>query len=183
VVVDFNGSEVKEGVKSENESTSLKELPPWMIRQGMVLTEEQRGVVKQETKMDGISTSTATQYSDDKKSSISQEDNKNIQDEYIKAYYAALLKQQEELQDASKKEEPNAAAAGDPFSSTSNRQIGVKSKREEDEEDDGTEWEDAPFGGVGNGYKVNDLNVKADKSQPQPQADASDDDDVDWEEG
>ncbi|MED6159485.1 hypothetical protein PIB30_042755 [Stylosanthes scabra] len=106
-------------------------------------------------------------------------------DEYIKAYYAALLKQQEELQDASKNEEPNAAAADDPFSSTSNRQVGVKCKREEAEEDDGTEWEDAPFGGIGNGYKVNDLNVKADKSQPQPQADASgdDDDDVDWEEG
>nr|XP_025621429.1 general transcription factor IIE subunit 1 isoform X2 [Arachis hypogaea] len=184
VVVDFNGSELKGAVKSETESTSLKVLPPWMIRQGMVLTKEQRGEVKQETKMDGTSTSTATQYSDDKKSSILQEDNKNIQDEYIKAYYAALLKQQEEWQDASKNQEPNAPAAEDPSSSTSNRQVGVKSKREEDEEDDGTEWEDAPFGGIGNGYKVNDLNFKSDKDQPQPQADASDDDDdVDWEEG
>ncbi|XP_057735421.1 uncharacterized protein LOC130950842 isoform X1 [Arachis stenosperma] len=191
VVVDFNGSELKGAVKSETESNSLKVLPPWMIRQGMVLTREQRGEVKQETKMDGTSTSTATQYSDDKKSSILQEDNKNIQarriilyDEYIKAYYAALLKQQEEWQDASKNQEPNAPAAEDPSSSTSNRQVGVKSKREEDEEDDGTEWEDAPFGGIGNGYKVNDLNVKSDKDQPQPQADASDDDDdVDWEEG
>ncbi|RYQ92578.1 hypothetical protein Ahy_B09g098805 isoform B [Arachis hypogaea] len=149
VVVDFNGSELKGAVKSETESASLKVLPPWMIRQGMVLTKEQRG-----------------------------------EDEYIKAYYAALLKQQEEWQDASKNQEPNAPAAEDPSSSTSNRQVGVKSKREEDEEDDGTEWEDAPFGGIGNGYKVNDLNVKSDKDQPQPQADASDDDDdVDWEEG
>ena len=80
VVVDFNGTEGKgEGVKSETESTSLKVLPPWMIRSGMVLTKEQRGEMKQETKMDGTSTSTATQYTDDKKSTIEQDDNKNIQ--------------------------------------------------------------------------------------------------------
>ena len=79
MVVDFNGTEGKgEGVKSETDSTSLKVLPPWMITSGMNLTKEQRGEVKQETKMDGTSTSTAAQYTDEKKSTIGHDD-KNIQ--------------------------------------------------------------------------------------------------------
>jgi transcription initiation factor TFIIE subunit alpha len=79
VVVDFNGTEGKgEGVKSETDSTALKVLPPWMITSGMNLTKEQRGEVKQETKMDGASTSTAAQYTDEKKSTIGHDD-KNIQ--------------------------------------------------------------------------------------------------------
>lgn len=61
------------------DSTSLKVLPPWMITSGMNLTKEQRGEVKQETKMDGTSTSAAAQYTDDKKSTIGHDDNKNIQ--------------------------------------------------------------------------------------------------------
>ncbi|XP_057416757.1 transcription initiation factor IIE subunit alpha-like [Lotus japonicus] len=176
VVVDFNGTEVKgEGVKSEAD-TSLKVLPPWMITSGMNLTKEQRGEVKQEMKMDGTSTSTAAQYTDDKKSSIGHDDNKNIQDEYIKAYYAALLKQQEEV--AKNQQSVDTQAADDPSSSTFGRQVGMKSKREED--DDGTEREEAPLGGNGNvGYKV-DLNVEADDV---PADDDDEDDDVDWEEG
>nr|KYP55649.1 hypothetical protein KK1_001871 [Cajanus cajan] len=168
VVVDFNNAEGKrEGVKSETDSTGLKVLPPWMITSGMNLTKEQRGEVKQEAKMDGTSTSTAAQYTDDKKST----------DEYIKAYYAALLKQQEELEEAAKKQSSNTLPAEDPSSSTSNRQVGMKSKREED--DDGTEWEEAPIAGNGNeGYKV-DLNVQAEEVP----ADEEEDDDVDWEEG
>ncbi|XP_024629315.1 general transcription factor IIE subunit 1 [Medicago truncatula] len=172
VVVDFNGTEGKgDGVKSETDSTSLKVLPPWMITSGMNLTKEQRGEVKQETKTDGTSTSTAAQYTDEKKSTIGH-DEKNIQDEYIKAYYAALLKKQHELEEAAKIPQ-DMNTADDPFSSTSNRQAGMKSKRGED--DDGTEWEEAPVRGNG-GYKV-DLNVEAD-------APAEDnEDDVDWEEG
>lgn len=51
-----------------------------MIKQGMTLTKEQRGEVKQETKMDGASTSsTAAQYSDDKKSTVEQDDKKSLQ--------------------------------------------------------------------------------------------------------
>ncbi|KAL5191177.1 General transcription factor IIE subunit 1 [Glycine soja] len=140
VVVDFNGTEDTKDVKSETGSTSLKVLPPWMIKSGMVLTKEQRG-----------------------------------EDEYIKAYYAALLKQQHELEAASKQELSNTLTANDPSSSASNRQVGMKSKLEED--DDGTEWEEAPVAGTGNeNYKV-DLNVQADD------APADDDEDVDWEEG
>ncbi|RDX93282.1 General transcription factor IIE subunit 1 [Mucuna pruriens] len=169
VVVDFNGSEGNRGdIKSETESTSLKVLPPWMIKSGMVLTKEQRGEVKEEIKMDGTSTSRSAQYSDDNKST----------DEYIKAYYAALLKQQHELEAAGKQELPNRLTANDPSSSASNRQVGMKSKFEED--DDGTEWEETPVAGTGNeDYKVNDLNVEADDA-PAP---ADDDEDVDWEEG
>ncbi|KAG5066442.1 General transcription factor IIE subunit 1 [Glycine max] len=165
VVVDFNGTEDTKDVKSETGSTSLKVLPPWMIKSGMVLTKEQRGEVKEEMKMDGTSISTSAQYLDDKKST----------DEYIKAYYAALLKQQHELEAASKQELSNTLTANDPSSSASNRQVGMKSKLEED--DDGTEWEEAPVAGTGNeNYKV-DLNVQADD------APADDDEDVDWEEG
>lgn len=175
VVVDFNGTEGKgEGVKSETDGTSLKVLPPWMITSGMNLTKEQRGEVKQETKMDGTSTSTSVQFTDDKKSTVGHDD-KNIQDEYVKAYYAALLKKQRELEEAAKNPQ-DANAADDPSSSTSNRQVGLKSKREED--DDGTEWEEAPVRGNAIGaYKV-DLNVEADA---QPEED--DEDDIDWEEG
>lgn len=36
--------------------------------------------------------------------------------------------------------------ADDPSSSISNRKVGIKSKREED--DDGTEWEEAPVRGT-----------------------------------
>ncbi|XP_027332502.1 general transcription factor IIE subunit 1-like isoform X1 [Abrus precatorius] len=180
VVVDFNENEGNgEDVKPETESTSLKVLPPWMIKSGMVLTKEQRGEVKQEIKMDGTSTSTAAQYSDDKKSTVEHDDKKNIQDEYIKAYYAALLKQQHELEAARKQELSNTLVADDPSSSASNRKVGMKSKLEEGkEDDDGTEWEETPIAGNGNeSYKVNDLNVQADDGP------ADDDEDVDWEEG
>ncbi|XP_058788334.1 uncharacterized protein LOC131662532 isoform X2 [Vicia villosa] len=168
VIVDFNGTEVKgEGVKSETDSTSLKVLPPWMITSGMNLTKEQRGEVKQEAKVDTTSASTAAQYTDEKKSTVVHDD-KNIQDEYIKAYYAALLEKQHELEEAAKNPQ-DGNTTDDPSSSTSNRQVGMKSKHEED--DDGTEWEEAPVRGDG-GYKV-DLNVEAEE----------DEDDVDWEEG
>lgn len=50
-----------------------------MITSGMNLTKEQRGEVKQETKVDGTSTSTAAQYMDEKKSTMGHDDDKNIQ--------------------------------------------------------------------------------------------------------
>ena len=79
VVVDFNTEGKGEGVKSETDSTSLKVLPPWMITSGVNLTKEQHGEVKQETKMDGTSTSTTAQNTDDKKSKIGHDNNQNIQ--------------------------------------------------------------------------------------------------------
>lgn len=80
VVVDFNGAEGKgEDIKSVTESASLKVLPPWMIKQGMSLTKEQRGEVKQDMKMDEALTSNTAQYSDDKKSTVEQDDKKSLQ--------------------------------------------------------------------------------------------------------
>lgn len=77
VEVDFSGAEGKgDVVKSENEST-LKVLPPWMIKEGMNLTKEQRGEAKQESKMDG--SSAFLEFSDDKKSLVENDDKKNIQ--------------------------------------------------------------------------------------------------------
>lgn len=49
-----------------------------MIKQGMNLTKEQRGEIKQEAKMDA-STSASAAISDDKKSTIENDEKKNIQ--------------------------------------------------------------------------------------------------------
>ncbi|KAF4377467.1 hypothetical protein F8388_024958 [Cannabis sativa] len=78
VEVAFSGTEGQEDKKSEVDHTSLKVLPPWMIKQGMNLTKEQRGgEVKQEAKMDGgVST---TETSEDKKSITENDDKKNLQ--------------------------------------------------------------------------------------------------------
>ncbi|XP_062146522.1 uncharacterized protein LOC133854364 [Alnus glutinosa] len=177
VEVDFSGAEGKgEDIKSENENTSLKVLPPWMIKEGMNLTKEQRGEVKQESRMDG--SSAAVEFSDDKKSTVETDDKKNIQDEYVKAYYAALIKKQQELDEAAKKQDElsNTHALNGISGMTSNRQVGMKSKRDEDDGDDDVEWEEAPVAGsASENYKV-DLNVQVDAS-------GDDEDDIDWEEG
>ncbi|KAF5475829.1 hypothetical protein F2P56_007595 [Juglans regia] len=176
VEVDLSGAEGKgEVIKSENES-SLKVLPPWMIKEGMNLTKEQRGEAKQESKMDGSSAS--LEFTDDKKSLIENDDKKNIQDEYVKAYYAALLKKQQEIEEAAKKHDlSNAHSLNGLSSMSSSRQVGMKSKRDEDEGDDDVEWEEAPVASNANeNYKV-DLNIQADASGDD------EDDDIDWEEG
>ncbi|KAK8569038.1 hypothetical protein V6N13_106907 [Hibiscus sabdariffa] len=176
VEVAFSGLDGKEDVKSESASTSLKVLPPWMIKQGMNLTKEQRGEVKQETTTDG--SSAQADLSDEKKSTIENDDKKNIQDEYLKAYYAALYKKQQELEEAAKKQQelsdiPPASSLPD----SSNRQVGMKVKRDDNEGDNDIGWEEALIAGnTTESYKVNDLNVEAEES-------GDDEDDVDWEEG
>uniref|UniRef100_A0A2P2M1G3 Transcription initiation factor IIE subunit alpha-like n=1 Tax=Rhizophora mucronata TaxID=61149 RepID=A0A2P2M1G3_RHIMU len=98
------------------------------------------------------------------------------QDEYVKAYYAALLKKQQELEEAAweQKELSQTPMSNGVSESSSSRQVGIKSKREED---DDFEWEEAPVGGnTGESYRVGDLNVEAEAS-------AEDEDDIDWEEG
>ncbi|KAL4361177.1 hypothetical protein GQ457_04G024360 [Hibiscus cannabinus] len=174
--VAFSGLDGKEDVKSESASTSLKVLPPWMIKQGMNLTKEQRGEVKQETATDG--SSVQADLSDEKKFTVENDDKKNIQDEYLKAYYAALYKKQQELEAAVKKQQelsdiPPASSLPD----SSNRQVGMKVKRDDNEGDNDIDWEEAPIAGnTTESYKVNDLNVEAEES-------GDDEDDVDWEEG
>ncbi|KAA8541162.1 hypothetical protein F0562_025092 [Nyssa sinensis] len=176
VEVAFSGVEEKADIKSENANSPMKVLPPWMIKQGMNLTKEQRGEVKQELKMEG--TSSPAELSDDKKTT-GKDDVKNLQDEYVKAYYAALLQRQREQEEAEKgqQERSNTNISNGVNGTSSERQVGVKSKRDDDEGDDDVEWEEAPpAGNTGESYKVNDLNVQADAS-------GDDDDDIDWEEG
>ncbi|KAJ4835520.1 hypothetical protein Tsubulata_023295, partial [Turnera subulata] len=147
VEVAFSGVDGKEeDTKSGNGSTGLKVLPPWMIKKGMNLTKEQRGEVREEAKMDG--SSSATTFTDDKKSSVETDDKTSIQDEYVKAYYTALLEQrQQEFEQRQKQQELSQTSSSNALpESPSNRQVGVKSKREEDEEDD-VDWEEAPTGG------------------------------------
>ncbi|KAL5736164.1 hypothetical protein ACOSP7_030639 [Xanthoceras sorbifolium] len=177
VEVALSGAEGKQvDVKSET-ATALKVLPPWMIKQGMNLTKEQRGEVQEESKMDG--SSATGKLSDDKKSTV-EDDKKNIQDEYVKAYYAALLKKQQELEEDVKEqpESSNFPTSNGLPEMSSNRQVGMKSKRDEDEGDDDVDWEEAPVtGNTSENFKVNDLNVEA------GEASVEDDDDIDWEEG
>ncbi|KAF4373275.1 hypothetical protein G4B88_007288 [Cannabis sativa] len=143
--------------------------------------EQRGGEVKQEAKMDGgVST---TETSEDKKSITENDDKKNLQDEYVKAYYAALLEKQKELEAATKQEElSNAQMLDGEASTSSSRQVGMKSKRVEDEGEEDVEWEEAAPVAAGNAnepYKV-DLNVEADATADNEE---DDDDDVDWEEG
>ncbi|KAK7244311.1 hypothetical protein RIF29_39131 [Crotalaria pallida] len=107
-----------------------------------------------------------------------------LKDEYIKAYYAALLKQWELAEAAKKQEELSNShtATYDHSCSTYDRQVGMKSKSEEDAEEDdgGIEWEEAPIGGNGNGSnRAMEWNVQAEEAHEGD----DDDDSVDWEEG
>lgn len=72
-----------------------------------------------------------------------------LQDEYIKAYYAALLKKQQELDEATKNQQEYSSTpvTDGLFGASSNRQVGMKSKREEVEGDDDVDWEEAPVPG------------------------------------
>ncbi|KAG0485340.1 hypothetical protein HPP92_009216 [Vanilla planifolia] len=176
VEVALSGVDVKE---EENEpdkkSTSQKVLPPWMIKQGMVLTREQRGEVKPELKIQQSS-----QMLDDKKPDAEKEDEKNLKDEYFKAYYAALAKRQEEQAAASRRMQEEAEyniatsnISNGIYGAPVERRVGSKSKRE-DEENDEVDWEEAaPAGSTGETFKLADLNAQPETS----------DDDIDWEEG
>lgn len=158
------GPDVKEGgSESGANGASQKVLPPWMIRKGMNLTKEQRG----ETSSPGNQDETS-EAKDDKKQDA--KDEKTIQEEYIKAYYEALRKRQEE-----EAETRGLKQEDQTFASESERQVGKKHKRED--EDDGVEWqEDQPAGDSAETYKLADLNAEAPES-------GDDEDDFEWEEG
>ncbi|XP_059309263.1 uncharacterized protein LOC132633304 [Lycium barbarum] len=176
VEVAFSGLEEKGDIKSEVSATPMKVLPPWMIKEGMNLTKEQRGEVKQESNTEG--TSAAAGSSDDKKS-IETEDVKNIKDEYVKAYYEALFKRQREQEEAAKML-PETSTTDGVYHTSTERQVGMKSKREEEDEGEDIEWEEAPPAGTNTtGALKVDLNVEADASGD----DNDEEDDIDWEEG
>ncbi|MQM05714.1 hypothetical protein Taro_038540 [Colocasia esculenta] len=173
VEVTFSGADIKAEDAELEAGTSMKRLPPWMIKAGMKLTEEQRGVVKSEKSLE--SNSARTDATDDKKEE--QKDVKSLQEEYATAYYEAYVKMQKQLAEASRsvQEEPEQSTSNLPSGiSDANfvRQVGVKAKREEDE-DGGIEWEEASHTGVSHeSLKGNDSNASGD-----------DDDGIDWEEG
>ena len=78
VEVAFLGSaEKEENIKSDGAKSAAKPLPPWMIKQGMNLTEEQRGKVKVEAMTEG--TSTALDSSDDKEQTTEEVNMKCLQ--------------------------------------------------------------------------------------------------------
>ncbi|KAL3512293.1 hypothetical protein ACH5RR_025010 [Cinchona calisaya] len=179
VEVAFSGIEEKgENIKSESANAPMKVLPPWMIKQGMNLTKEQRGEAKEEAKMDGSSAPSGSV--DEKKSATESVDVKSIQDEYVKAYYAAILQRQREQEAANKEQElPSSSISNGAYNTSPQRQLGMKSKRDDQDEGDDVEWEEAaPAGNAIGNFKVNDLNVQADAS-----GDDEDDDGIDWEEG
>ncbi|KAL2898260.1 Ovomucoid, partial [Bienertia sinuspersici] len=174
--VAISGVEDKEDSKSDTGGAAAKVLPPWMIRQSMNLTKEQRGEVKEEVKVDA--TSAPSELSEDKKSTVVK-DEKTIQDEFYKAYYAAFLERQRE-RDANLQQDVGSADITGQHTS-SDRQVGMKSKHENESEDE-DEWEDAaPSGGwnTEENFKV-DLNIQPD---PPAEEDNDDDDDVEWEDG
>ncbi|KAG7621186.1 Transcription factor TFE/TFIIEalpha HTH domain [Arabidopsis suecica] len=177
--VEVNLGEGNEDVTSTGGDSSLKMLPPWMIKQGMKLTEEQRGEMRQEANVDGE----AAKLSDDKKSVLENgDDNKDLKDEYLKAYYAAIMEQQKLAAKLNQQESAGESTTTDIESATtsSDRQVGMKSKREDEEEDEDVDWaEDASVAANGN-YKV-DLNVEAEEAEEKE--DGDEEDDIDWEEG
>lgn len=67
VEVSISGTDEKD-VKSIDTKTPQKVLPPWMIREGMNLTREQRGESSEQAKM--ANSSIASELTDDKKSTV-----------------------------------------------------------------------------------------------------------------
>ncbi|KAK1363247.1 transcription initiation factor IIE subunit alpha-like [Heracleum sosnowskyi] len=113
--------DVGANAKSEHTSTPTKVLPPWMIKKGMVLTDEQRGEVKQESNMKGASAAA---------------DEKNLKLAYLEAYYTAIYQRQQELDTT--------------IDDSTLRQVGMKSKRgynDDDGGDEDVEWEEVPTAG------------------------------------
>ncbi|KAF8783661.1 hypothetical protein HU200_000413 [Digitaria exilis] len=99
-------------------------------------------------------------------------DDQSIQEEYIKAYYEALRKKQEEEEAKRRMQQEGEAFVSD---SQSERQVGKKHKRED--EDEGIEWEEQqPTGNATETYKLADLNAEAQES-------GDDEDDLVWEDG
>ncbi|KAJ1695308.1 hypothetical protein LUZ63_012006 [Rhynchospora breviuscula] len=174
VEVDLGGG-VKEEAQPEGKTVKAKVLPPWMIKEGMVLSKEQRG----ETSVEADATQETT--IDDKKQTDMMDD-KSLKDEYYKAYYDAYHAKLQEVEAI--KQEVRVSASDDLFGTTessSHRQVGMKSKRGDDDNDD-VEWEgDQPTvdtGNAGTSYKLAaDLNMEAKESEEE------EDDDIDWEEG
>ncbi|CAA6654773.1 unnamed protein product [Spirodela intermedia] len=171
VEVTISGSDAREEGAEPDAATPTKVLPPWMIRQGMSLSRDQRGEAAP------MNTSPALL---DQKQKDGKEGTESLQEEYVTAFYEAYAKMQMELAEAAKKkaEEPEVSQPLIPVLSsevaagTSCRQVGVKSKREE------LEWEEAPpIGFSGELPRADRSRVRADVSEED------EDEELVWEEG
>ncbi|ONM01128.1 Transcription factor TFIIE alpha subunit [Zea mays] len=129
VEVDLLSDGVKEGAESGKTDSELKVLPPWMIKDGMNLTKEQRGEIIAPQKLE------KSDAKDDKKHDL--KDDHSVQEEYIKAYYEALRKKQEE-EEAKRRMQQEGKVFLPDFQTE--RQVGKKYKRDGD--DEGIEWEE-----------------------------------------
>ncbi|GBG87914.1 hypothetical protein CBR_g46212, partial [Chara braunii] len=184
VEVDLGQSDVKQE-ETKGEGIALKQLPPWMIRQGMNLTPQQSGAaaagkVKAEVKAEPSSSCMAGGggwgggLSTVKKEEGGEADDKEavqrqLQEAYVKAYYEALMKRHQELGgDATEQNDP---AVGTVKKETvtvkiepgDERQVGSRVKRErsdgeEDEDEEDVEWEAGTqdIAGAGGAVEVED---------------------------
>ncbi|CAA6669319.1 unnamed protein product [Spirodela intermedia] len=168
VEVTIFGADVKdEGAETEAATASLKVLPPWMIKQGMNLTKEQRGELRPDAKVDG--SEAYRDQSDEKKQEQKQEDVKSLEEEYLTAYYEAYARMLEASKTAQGEAEVSQQSTSSYLNGVSDtnsaRQVGMKVKREDD--DDGI---------------LNELSIVNDPNA-QPDGSGDEDDDIDWEEG
>ncbi|KAG6524334.1 hypothetical protein ZIOFF_014240 [Zingiber officinale] len=167
VEVALSGVEVKgEDDESDKKTSLMKVIPPWMIKEGMSLTKEQRG--------DTVNVDKSSELGDDKKSKDTKEDEKSIQASIEIAIIWSLQKEQEEALRMQQEIDRARMPDYDGVSETE-RQVGKKAKRGVYEEDN-VEWEDAPPAGSDEKYILADLNMEATAS-------GDEDDDIDWEEG
>ncbi|XP_062200307.1 transcription factor efuD-like [Phragmites australis] len=165
VEVEIGDGVKEEGAESGKNGKHQKVVPRWMIREGMNLTKEQRGEPSSTSELDEKS-----EGKDDKKQD--SKDEKSIQEEYIKAYYEALWKKQEEGDAKKRMQEEGERCVSD---SQSERQMGKKYKRED--EDEGIEWEEEQSAGnTTETYKLADLNAEAQES-------GDDEEEIHWEDG
>uniref|UniRef100_A0A804PBY1 HTH TFE/IIEalpha-type domain-containing protein n=1 Tax=Zea mays TaxID=4577 RepID=A0A804PBY1_MAIZE len=167
VEVDILSDGEKEGAESGKDGSELKVIPPWMIKDGMNLTKEQRGEKIESQKLE------KSEAKDDKKQDL--KDDQSVQEEYIKAYYEALRKKQEEEEAKNRMQQEGKISVPD---SQTERQVGKKYKRDDDDDED-IEWEEHQPTAAGNAtetYKLADLNAEAQES-------GDDEDDNVWEEG
>ncbi|CAM6034878.1 unnamed protein product [Sphagnum compactum] len=194
VEVALAGGDVKrEEGKDEAAGGPTKVLPPWMIRQGMSLTAEQRGEAKLEMKSEDSAALAGPTAPLDVKPT--EEDNeamqKKIQEEYLKAYYAALLqRQQEAAQLAASAANGNMSTPGDSTvgDGTSEALAAQEMKMDGAEDEEEVEWEDAtategPNNGLRNGGSVEETGAMIGEDNGGGSGEFEDEDEIDWEEG
>ncbi|KAF7040636.1 hypothetical protein CFC21_050529 [Triticum aestivum] len=147
VDVELAGSGVKaEGDESGRDGSALKVLPPWMVREGMNLTKEQRGESSNTSKGDEKS-----EVKDEKKQD-SKEDEKSLQDEYLKAFSSEIHSERQVGMKA-KREDENGEDEGveweeeQPAGNTSEEpykfvDLNAEAPESGDDEEDEIDWEE-----------------------------------------